>query len=158
MEVVPRELRSRTIGHIFHADGHKLMWSMGNGLVMEYIFAKTFERLDFCLIPHAKEGKPDELKLVLFNESIRHELVHDGKTWDDFDGAFLEFGVDCDSRPERRFLFFHYFVCLLKSQRHFISGWENIKEKAKNGSLWLTPGTCLSSKSTGSPRIQKETY
>lgn len=146
-EVVPRMISYKTMRHLFGGDGHGLKWSMSNGLIMHYTFAESFERLDFCLIPHEKQGKPDELKLVLINECIRHESVYAGNTWDEYDGTFLEFREECESRPERRFLFFHYWMCLLKSRRDFTPGWEKLEKKVVDGGLWLIPGRYLSSRS-----------
>ena len=57
--VVPSKIGYRTMGHLFD-DGHSLMWSTGNSLPMERPLARSFEELDFCLVPHNPTPREDE--------------------------------------------------------------------------------------------------
>jgi hypothetical protein len=74
------------------------------------------------------------------NESLRDEFIYAGKKWEEYDGTFLEFPKDSDARPQKRFLYFHYWMCLIKAYRELTAGWQNVRDKTKIGRLWSTPG------------------
>lgn len=138
--LVPYKIGYETMGDLFDDDGYKLMWSMGNGLPMEEIFEKAFDNYEFCLLPREVAGKPDEWQLILMNESLRDEFIYAGKKWEEYDGTFLEFPKDSDARPQKRFVYFHYWMCLIKAYRELTPGWQNVRDKTKMGRLWSTPG------------------
>ena len=50
------------------------------------------------------------------------EFIYAGKKWDEYDGTFLEFPEGSDARPQKRSLYFHYWMCLVKSYRELIPG------------------------------------
>ena len=138
--LVPHKIGYDTMGNLYDDDGYKLMWSMGNGLLMERTFEEAFDEYQFCLLPREVAGKPDEWQLVLMDESLRNEIVYDGKTWDYFDKTFLQFQDGCDARPQKKFLYFHYWMCITKTQRELTLGWQRIREETKMGRLWSIPG------------------
>jgi hypothetical protein len=139
--IVPNKICYQTMGAIFGGDGHALMWSMGNGLLInrDYIDG-AFEDFRFCLLPRERDGMPDDVQLVLVEESLRDRHYSQTRTWDEFDGTFLEFRAGCNARPDSRFLFFHYWMCLIKSQREMIPGWKEVRERVNKGELWTVPG------------------
>jgi hypothetical protein len=130
--LVPYKIGYETMGDLFDDDGYKLMWSMGNGLPMERFFKEAFENYEFCLLPREVCGKPVGWQLVLMNESLRDQFIGGaGKKWDEYDGTFLQFREGCDARPQNRFLYFHYWMCLIKAQRELTPGWQNLREKMR---------------------------
>jgi len=138
--LVPYKIGYETMGHLFDGDGYSLMWSMGNGLPMRKQFERHFDNYDFCILPRESPGKPDEFQLVLMNEEIRYEESLFGKTWDDFDEQMLGFVDGNDARPSKRFLYFHYWMCIIKTKRELTKGWKDVREKTRMGRLWTTPG------------------
>jgi len=139
--LVPYKIGYETMGDIFDDDGYKLMWSVGNGLIMDIAFEMAFDEYQFCLLPREHPGKPDEWELVLMNEGLRNRIACSGKTWDEYDRTILQFRGD--ARPQKRFLYFHYWMCLIKAQRELTAGWKDLREKTRMGRLWTTPGPYL---------------
>ncbi|KAL3424899.1 hypothetical protein PVAG01_04180 [Phlyctema vagabunda] len=139
--IVPYRLGYETMGDIFNGDGKAMMWSLGNGLMMSSKMEKLFDRHIFCLLPVKKTGEEDGWKLVLVNEQYRQEPVTPSCVLNDYDGKELVF---CnDARPQKRFLYLHYFVCIHKAMREKQKGWENLQRNARSNLIWATPGPYL---------------
>jgi hypothetical protein len=138
--IVPYKIGYETMGELFGGNGYELMWSMGNGLPMDSNLEDAFNNYQFCLLPREVAGKPDEWQVVLMDESIRHEFACPGNTWDSYDGTFLEFPDGSDTRPQKRFLYFHYYMCIIKAYKELTPGWKEVREKTRMGRLWSTPG------------------
>lgn len=140
VHVVPSRLIHETIAHLFGDNGYDLLWSVGNGILMRREFARAFANYEFCLLPIIEDGKPDEFRVFLMNEEIRNDLVFYlcDKTRGDYDGTILQFSEDSGARPSRRFLYFHYCMCMIKAQRDMTPGWQNLRQKM--GGLWTIPG------------------
>ena len=139
--LVPYRLGYATMGALFSVeDGDALMWSTGNGLVMQRDLEIAYGELDFCLLPIVKENEPDGWKIMLANEALQHKSPNNWKTWNDYDGLELEFLND--ERPDRRFLFLHYFMCVYNAIENKMMGWKNLLAKVRDG-LWDAPGFYL---------------
>ncbi|KAI9779816.1 MAG: hypothetical protein M1839_007129 [Geoglossum umbratile] len=99
--------------------GAEFLWSMGNGLVMDRVLEKQFDRGDFVLVPIPTEhGEPSRWRFILTNETLRtHKLgiVTSYEKYGDLDGTELEFKND--SRPAHRFLYYHFVSTLLRYVR-----------------------------------------
>ena len=141
--IVPYKLGYQTMGDLFGEEqrGHKLMWSMGNGMIMHKHFEKAFDEFIFCLVPIEKPGEPDGWKIILIDEGKRHEKVNAINTWDFYDGTELQFLNK--QRPSHRFLYFHYFFCIYKSLQERTPGWQIAREKSGTKKIWATPGPYL---------------
>jgi hypothetical protein len=140
--LVPFKLGYQTMGDLFGEEdrGHELMWSMGNGIMIHGEFEEAYDKHKFCLLPIEKPGQPDGWKLVLIDEEIRFDNVFE-HTWDYYDGRELEFLND--QRPSRRFLYFHYFICIYRAMQQRTKGWQKARDKSGTRKLWATPGPYL---------------
>jgi hypothetical protein len=124
-------------------NGYGLMWSMGNGMILDDEIEDAFDNFVFCLLPVIRPNQPDGWRFVLLDESVRNEQVTDNlpTTWNDLDGKELRFRNE--RRPQRRFLYFHYCIAMIKMFSRQIKGWENAREKTRTGKMWATPGPYL---------------
>jgi hypothetical protein len=141
--LVPFKIGYQTMGDLFGEEGrgHELMWSMGNGIMMHQDFEEAYDEHTFCLLPIEKPGQPDGWKLVLIDEEKRYQKVNGLQVWDFYDGRELEFRND--QRPSRRFLYFHYFLCIYRAMQERKKGWQKSRDKSVTRTLWATPGPYL---------------
>lgn len=147
--IVPCKIGTDTMGILFGAaeKGYDLMFSVGNGLMMHSDFEKEFDKFSFCLVPVEKESGPDGWQIILINEELRHRKIYGSLTWDHYDGTELQFRNE--SRPQHRFLYFHYFICVYKSLLERTQGWRNARDRSASRKIWATPGPYLRSSMLG---------
>ncbi|KAI9761976.1 MAG: hypothetical protein M1840_001505 [Geoglossum simile] len=107
--------------------GAEIIWSMGNGLVMDNALEKQFDKGDFVLVPIPTEpGRPSRWRF---------------KKIGDLDGTELEFKNE--NRPAHRFLFYHFVSTLLRYVRYEKPGWAEKRVNLPTGKIWATPGPYL---------------
>jgi hypothetical protein len=137
--LVPFKLGYQTMGDLFGEEdrGHELM---GNRMMMHRDFEEEYDEHTFCLLPIEKPGQPDGWKLVLIDEQKRFQKANAAQTWD-YDGKELEFLND--QRPSRRFLYFHYILCIYRAMQERTKGWQTARDESKTRKLWATPGPYL---------------
>ncbi|KAI9773301.1 MAG: hypothetical protein M1839_002161 [Geoglossum umbratile] len=145
--IVPHSIGYSNAGYLFGepSRGAEIIWSMGNGLVMDSALEKQFDKGDFVLVPIPTEpGQPSRWRFVLMNEKLRTykiEVRSRYKKIGDLDGTELEFKNE--NRPAHRFLYYHFVSTLLRYVRYEKPGWAEKRVNLPTGKIWATPGPYL---------------
>jgi hypothetical protein len=145
--IVPYSIGYDNAGYLFGepSRGAEFIWSMSNGLIMDYALKIHFDAGDFVLVPILTEhGKPSRWQFILMNDKLRTCKIYVHcryKEIGELDGTELEFKND--NRPAHRFLYYHFVSTLLRYIRYEKPDWAEEGVNLPTGKIWATPGPYL---------------
>lgn len=125
--IVPYMLGQRTD---LWKDSADELFSARNGMTIDREVEKVFDIHQVVFVPATPvpvEGPIKDWKFKILDKTLLKKEAPNGpkgeeRTWADLDGKLLEFRTE--ARPAARYLYYHYVVSLLRSQRHCRKGWE----------------------------------
>ena len=112
-----------------------------NGLIMHKEIEKGFDQHRFCLLPIERPDGRFDWKVKILSTDDENARINGTTFWKSLDGVVLAF--QNLNRPSRRYLYFHYCMCLLKAVEDKKTGWESAHEANTRKSWWVTPGPYL---------------
>ncbi|KAI9769415.1 MAG: hypothetical protein M1840_004117 [Geoglossum simile] len=125
------------------AAGFSHIWNLKNGLIMSKELERKFHAGDFVIVPIPTEnGAPQRLRFLLLNTAYgHHQYLETREHYSELDGMELEFKGN--GRPGLRYLYWHYVTSILRAVRWETAGWDDLKRRFPDGSIWATPGPYL---------------
>ena len=145
MEVVPilpLSITEDTAAHLFgktSCQGHEVLYSAANGLLLPEVLVRIFEKGRMVIIPDPTDG--DEFTCVI----LCCKLLDDDWKCPPLDAPYrsihgrrLEFHTP--ARPGKGYLYVHALLTLFFRRRDSAPGCENDRQQVFGGQTWASPG------------------
>ena len=141
--IVPYAIGEYNVAYIFGLpldQGWEALWWFDNGLILHPRIEAHFDDARIVIVPDEESGK--ELKLVVLDDSLLNEETYPGgPRYRELNHERLVFKTE--SRPKKRYLYFHCLTTLFRRHRYMVPGCEKDQEKIQMGKIWGTPGNWM---------------
>ena len=139
--IVPHQIGFKNMEIMFGqpSKGFELMWSMDNGIIIDYRLEKMFDKAQVTLVGHKKpDGKPAEFTFVVLDDSVLEMDVHGVKV-SGLDNTTLQFRNN--ERPGLKNVYWHFVTSLMRNHKLQREGFEQKILKLMDGRTWGNTGS-----------------
>ncbi|TEY54131.1 hypothetical protein BOTCAL_0242g00010 [Botryotinia calthae] len=138
--IMPAKLQDAQLKHIFGDDASDELFSVKNGLMLEKQIESCFDNFQLAIVPCLTDQNCWELR-VLDKHLLKMDHYLSSTKFEKLHGKKLEFLND--NRPRKRYLYYHWLVCISIASRKKMNMARIKDEKERFAKCWGTPGRYL---------------
>ena len=141
--IVPFGIGEANASYVFGCkpgEGHGVIFSEANGLMMHGAFQKPFDHGVIVIVPDPTDHN-EFMTLILAesflldDEDVCPAIPH---PWRYFHKRRLQFQTP--ARPSKRYLYVHAVLMIFQRKRYDVPGWQRDRDQVFMGQIWATPG------------------
>lgn len=140
--IIPYSIGEANAAYLFGTrldEGHSVIWSAKNGLLLHSYLEKLFDDGRMVIIPDLSEEN-EFMSVILSQDLLRDERPYPALNAPHSTIHKRRLQFQTAARPGKRYLYVHTLLSLFRRKRFDVPGWEYDAPQVLSGQIWATPG------------------